>query len=137
LTKGGKHWGFGLCYLYLRNEKGFKWNHKRVGWIHCELDLNLRIQFGKHLKRDRLDPFSVPDQPNQVWSMDFMADQLWNEKSFRTVNMIDDFNSEGLAIDVAFSLPAAWVVCNLNQLIQRCKPQAIRVDNALNTLVPS
>jgi hypothetical protein len=30
LTKARKNWGFGLCYLYLRNIKGFKWNHKRV-----------------------------------------------------------------------------------------------------------
>ena len=30
LTKTRKNWGFGLCYLYLRNIKGFKWNHKRV-----------------------------------------------------------------------------------------------------------
>ena len=30
LTKARKNWGFGLCYLYLRNTQGFKWNHKRV-----------------------------------------------------------------------------------------------------------
>ena len=34
LTKARKNWEFGLCYLYLRNIKGFKWNHKRfVGFI--------------------------------------------------------------------------------------------------------
>ena len=30
LTDNHRSWGFGLCYLYLRNVKGFKWNHKRV-----------------------------------------------------------------------------------------------------------
>jgi putative transposase len=30
LTKAQKNWGFGLCYLYLRNVKGFGVNHKRV-----------------------------------------------------------------------------------------------------------
>ena len=30
LTDNHRNWGFGLCYLYLRNVKGFKWNHKRV-----------------------------------------------------------------------------------------------------------
>lgn len=30
LTTAKKAWGFGLCYLHLRNVKGFKWNHKRV-----------------------------------------------------------------------------------------------------------
>ncbi len=30
LTDNHRNWGFGLCYLYLRNVKGFKWNHKRI-----------------------------------------------------------------------------------------------------------
>jgi putative transposase len=30
LTDNHRSWGFGRCYLYLRNVKGFKWNHKRV-----------------------------------------------------------------------------------------------------------
>lgn len=73
LTKARKNWGFGLCYLYLRNIKGFKWNHKRVRRIYCELELNLRIKPRKRLKRERPEPLSVPDRPNQVWSMDFMS----------------------------------------------------------------
>jgi len=27
LTNNQRNWGFGLCFLYLRNVKGFKWNH--------------------------------------------------------------------------------------------------------------
>jgi len=30
LTHNQKNWGFGLCFLHLRNVKGFGWNHKRV-----------------------------------------------------------------------------------------------------------
>jgi putative transposase len=30
LTDKHRSWGFGLCYLYLRNVRGFKRNHKRV-----------------------------------------------------------------------------------------------------------
>ena len=43
LTDNHRNWGFGLCYLYLRNVKGFGWNHKRVYRIYRELELNLRI----------------------------------------------------------------------------------------------
>ena len=44
--------------------------------------------------------------------------------------MLDDFNREGLAIEVDFSLPSERVVRTLNQIIAwRRKPQAIRVDN--------
>ena len=40
LTNAKKTWGFGLCFLHLRNVKGFKWNHKRVYRIYRELELN-------------------------------------------------------------------------------------------------
>lgn len=46
LTTTHKTWGFGLCFLYLRNIKGFGWNHKRVYRIYRELELNLRIKPG-------------------------------------------------------------------------------------------
>ena len=38
LTDNHRNWGFGLCYLYLRNVKDFKWNHKRVYRIYKELE---------------------------------------------------------------------------------------------------
>lgn len=44
LTDEYSNWGFGLCFLYLRNVKGFRWNHKRVYRIYRELELNLRIK---------------------------------------------------------------------------------------------
>lgn len=40
LTNAHKTWGFGLCFLYLRNVKGHAWNHKRVHRIYCEPELN-------------------------------------------------------------------------------------------------
>ncbi len=62
--------------------------------------------------------------------MDFMADQLADGRPFRTLNVLDDFNREGLAIEVDFSLPSERVVRVLNQVIAwRGKPLAIRVDN--------
>lgn len=44
LTTTHRRWGFGLCFMYLRNVKGFSWNHKRVYRIYRELKLNLRIK---------------------------------------------------------------------------------------------
>jgi putative transposase len=44
--------------------------------------------------------------------------------------VVDDFNREGLGIEVDFSLPSERVVRSLNQIIEwRGKPLAIRVDN--------
>ena len=130
LTSSRRTWGFGLCFLYLRNAKGFGWNHKRVYRIYCELELNLRIKPKKRLKRDKPEVLAVPDAPNDTWSMDFMADQLADGRSFRALNVLDDFNREGLGIEVDFSLPAERVVRSLNRIIEwRGKPEVIRVDN--------
>lgn len=130
LTDSQRNWGFKLCFLYLRNVKGFAWNHKRVYRIYCELELNLRIRPKKRLRRNKPDALAVPMAINQVWSMDFMHDQLSDGRSFRTFNVIDDFNREGLCIDVDFSLPAVRVIRSLEQIIEwRGKPQAIRCDN--------
>ena len=41
LTQQNKNWGFGLCFLSLRNVLGLPYNHKRVYRIYCELELNL------------------------------------------------------------------------------------------------
>ncbi len=130
LTNARKTWGFGLCFLYLRNVQGHGWNHKRVYRIYRELELNLRIRPRKRLKRKKPEELAVPEAPNLVWSMDFMADRLADGRQFRLLNVLDDFNREGLGIEVDFSLPAERVVRSLNQIIEwRGKPLTIRVDN--------
>ncbi len=130
LTGAHKRWGFKLCYLYLRNVKGYKFNHKRVYRIYRELELNLRIKPKSRIKRDKPEALSVPTSINQAWSMDFMFDTLDDGRSLRTFNVIDDYNREGLSIDVDLSLPARRVIQSLERLTQwRGKPKAIRCDN--------
>jgi putative transposase len=130
LTTTNRTWGFGLCFLYLRNVKGFPYNHKRVYRIYRELELNLRIKPKRRLNREEPDPLAVPRQKNVTWSMDFMHDSLADGRSFRTFNVIDDYNREGLGIEVDFSLPSARVTRALDQIIEwRGKPESIRSDN--------
>jgi len=130
LTHNHRNWGFGLCFMYLRNVKGYKWNHKRVYRIYKELELNLRIKPKKRIKRETPEPLSVPTAPNEVWSMDFMHDQLKDGQSFRLFNVIDDYNREGLEIEVDFSLPAQRVIRTLERIIEwRGQPGEIRCDN--------
>lgn len=130
LTHNQRNWGFGLCFLHLRNVKGFGWNHKRVYRIYRELELNLRIKPKKRLTREKPQPLAVPEAINQVWSMDFMHDQLSDGRSFRLFNVLDDHNREGLGIEVDLSLPAARVIRSLERIIEwRGKPLSIRCDN--------
>ena len=130
LTTTHRRWGFGLCYLYLRNVKQFPYNHKRVYRILRELELNLRIKPRRRLKRDKPDVLDEPRRINQVWSIDFMHDALANGRAFRTFNVLDDYNREGLGIEADFGLPAARITRVLDQIIEwRGKPVAIRSDN--------
>jgi putative transposase len=92
LTQTYKRLGFGLSYLYLRNIKGFGWNHKRVYRIYRELELNLRIKPRRRIIRDKPDELSVPTVINHVWSMDFMSDSLEKGFKLRTFNVLDDYN---------------------------------------------
>ena len=62
--------------------------------------------------------------------MDFMHDQLQDGRSFRLLNVIDDFNREALGIEADFSLPSQRVIRALKQIIDwRGKPEVIRCDN--------
>ena len=132
LTSAYRDWGFGLCFLHLRNVKGFAWNHKRVYRIYRELELNLRIKPRKRIVREVPEPLTVPEVANQTWSMDFMHDQLADGRGFRMLNVLDDFNRQGLAMEVDISMPAARVIRSLEQVTQwRGKPRAIRCDNGL------
>lgn len=130
LTSTWRNWGFGLCFLYLRNVKGFKWNHKRVYRIYRELELNMRIKPKKRLVREKPDKLAVPSGINDVWSMDFMHDQLGDTRSYRLFNVIDDHNREALCMEIDLSLPTERVVRALDQVIEwRGKPKTLRCDN--------
>jgi putative transposase len=124
-----KRWGFGLMFRWLRRE-GYPWNHKRVYRIYCELSLNLRIKPKRRLPTRNPIALHQPVEPNLFWSMDFRSDALASGRKFRTLNVLDDFNRESLAIEIDYTLPAERVVGVLHQIasIRGC-PTYIRVDN--------
>lgn len=82
------------------------------------------------MQREKPEPLAVPTAIIQVWSLDFMHDQLSDGRGFRLFNVIDDHNREALGIEVDFSLPSARVIRALEQIIAwRGKPAAVRCDN--------
>jgi putative transposase len=122
-------WGCGKMTDYLRNQ-GHTWNHKRIRRVYQALSLHLQRKPKKRLPARIAHPLVVPSQSNQTWSLDFMSDTLSAGRTFRTLNVIDDFNREALWIEVDTSLPAERVVRVLEQLLDwRGKPSSIRMDN--------
>jgi len=115
----------------LRRE-GWKDNHKRVHRIYKEEGLNIR---SKRPKRNRSAQHRAVRPEiitfNQLWSMDFAADQLFDGKKIRALTLVDNFTRECLAIHVGFSLKSPDVVSVLSEV---CKhrtafPKQIQVDN--------
>ena len=129
LASSRPRWGFGLMFDWLRMH-GHQWNHKRVYRVYKELSLNLRIKPKKRLPARDPVPLDDAGEPNDCWSLDFMSDSLTDGRSYRTLNVIDDFNREGLAVEVDHSLPSARVVRVLDQVAEeRGYPRKLRSDN--------
>ena len=94
------------------------------------MKLNIRRRAKKRLPERVKQTLSVPNAPNQVWSIDFMSDTLVDGRRFRLFNVMDDFNRESLAIEVDTSMPSLRVTRVLNRIIeQRGKPANLRSDN--------
>ncbi len=121
--------GFWQSFYRIRNE-GATDNHKRVYRIYAKMKLNIRRRAKKRLPARVKQVLHQPTLPNQVWSMDYMTDSLWDGRKFRTLNIIDDFNRQVLAVEVDTSLPALRVIRLLERLQKERKlPEMIRVDN--------
>jgi putative transposase len=129
LAERQPRWGCAKLTDYLRNQ-GHIWNHKRIRRVYRAMALHLKRKPKKRLPTRAAQTLVVPEQANQTWSLDFMSDSLSNGRTFRTLNVIDDFNREALWIEVDTSLPAERVVRVLEQLLEwRGKPIRIRMDN--------
>lgn len=121
--------GFWKCYHRLRRQ-GYQWNHKRVYRIYTGMKLNIRRRAKKRLPARVKQALFQPDRLNQVWSLDFMSDSLWDGKRYRLLNIMDDFNREVLDIVADTSLPSLRVIRTLKKLLLiRGTPDMIRVDN--------
>lgn len=121
--------GFPSYFARMRNE-GLPWGKRRVHRVYKEMKLNIRRKRKRRLPARVKQPLLVPEGPNQVWSMDFMSDSLDSGRNFRALTLIDDFNREGLAIEIDYSLPAERVKRVLDRVVmERGAPGRIRVDN--------
>ena len=122
-------WGFQKMFAYLKNQ-GRSWNHKRVRRVYRVLGLNIRVKPKKRLPVRNPQPLVAPAEANICSSLDFMHDSLVNGRTIRTLNIIDEFNREGLWIEVDTSIPAARVVRVLDMLaLWRGYPKQLRLDN--------
>ena len=130
ITQSRVHYGYRRVHVLLRRE-GFKDNHKRVYRLYKQLGLTLRHKRPRRNKAAQLrQPKMSASQINQIWSMDFVADNLFDGRKLRMLTVVDCFSRESLAIHVGQGLQGEDVASVLQNIIQtRGQPKTIKSDN--------
>lgn len=130
ITDTRVHYGYRRVHVMLRRE-GHMDNVKRVYRLYREQGLSLRLKRPRRNKAAQLrQPKQLAHAINEIWSMDFVADQLFDGRKLRMLTVVDLYTRECLAIDVGQSLKGEDVVRVLNGITeQRGLPQTIKTDN--------
>jgi putative transposase len=123
-------YGSRRLHVLLRRE-GWPINYKRVYRLYVEEGLTLRRRNPRRRRSvmPRVESPS-PTAPNQLWSMDFVHDELGWGQRFRVLTLVDHFSRESPALAVGVSMTGRRVVEVLRRLaVVRGLPEVIRVDH--------
>jgi len=105
-------------------------NRKRVYRLYRREGLAVRKRPRKKLRAVRPMPLPAPARPNERWAMDFVHDYLVDGRRLRTLNIVDAYTRECLAIEVDTSLAGGRVARVLDTLLAKHgRPSGITVDN--------
>lgn len=124
------HYGYRRVHVMLKRE-GWQDNHKRVYRLYRAEGLSLRHKRPKRNKSARLrQPKQLAQAINEIWSMDFVSDALFDGRRIRALTIVDNYTRENLAIAVGQSLKGEDVVNTLQCLMAgRGLPKFVKVDN--------
>jgi len=115
---------------WLLRREGEVVNSKRVYRLYRLEGLAVRRKKRKRLARAEPPRLQMASAPQDRWNMDFMEDSVARGRKIRTLNVLDEYSRECLAIEVDTALSGARVCRVLDRLVaERGAPQAITVDN--------
>ena len=130
LAQTRMRYGYFRIYIMLRRE-GWLVNHKRVYRLYRQDGLSLRLKKPRRnvSAADRVrQPAAAA--PNEMWSMDFVSDALFDGRRLRALTVVDTYTREALAIDVDQGIKGEQVVETMARIAAtRGSPRTIRVDN--------
>jgi putative transposase len=130
-TLAGERRRFGYRRLgYLLGREGIAPNHKKLLRIYREEGLKLRRRGGRKRALGTRAPMTLPQGPNQRWSLDFVSGGMACGRRFRILAVVDDFTRECLALVADTSLSGARVARELDAIAAvRGKPLFVVSDN--------
>ncbi len=92
-------------------------NHKKLRRLYREERLQVRRRGGRKRALGTRAPMTLPQSPNQRWSLDFLSDAFADGRRFRILAVVDDFTRECLALVPDTSLPGVRVARELDAVI--------------------
>jgi putative transposase len=105
-------------------------NHKKVYRLYSEMELKYRRKVRK--KRQQGDRVSmiIPAGPHERWSMDFVSDTLYDGRTFRVFNLLDDFSREAIVQHVDSSISGVRLARIFDEIKRtRNLPKQLVCDN--------
>jgi putative transposase len=124
-----RRFGYRRLGIMLARE-GIVMNHKKLLRLYREENLRVRRRRGRKRAMGTRAPMTLPQGPNQRWSLDFVSDTLACGRRFRMLAVVDDFTRECLALVADTSLCGARVGRELDAIIAaRGMPLMIVSDN--------
>jgi putative transposase len=103
----------------LLEREGIRMNHKKLRRLYAAERLQVRRRGGRKRALGTRAPMTLPQGPNQRWSLDFVSDTLTDGRRFRILVVVDDFTRECLCLVADTSLSGARVARELTLLITR------------------
>lgn len=125
-----RRFGYRRLHLMLKRE-GIGVNHKKLFRVYREEKLVVRKRGGRKRALGTRAPMTIPQGPNQRWSLDFVSDALGDGRRFRVLCVVDDFTRECLALVADTSLSGSRVARELDAVIaaRKAKPNVVVSDN--------
>jgi len=77
-----RRFGYRRLHVLLRRE-GVHMNHKKLRRLYAEERLQVRRRGGRKRALGTRAPMTIPQGPNQRWSLDFVSDALTDSRRFR------------------------------------------------------
>jgi putative transposase len=129
LAEKHPRYGYRRIWALLRRDR--KVNKKRIYRLWKRSRLQVRKRARKRRRRGGVGGIPVKAlHPGHVWTYDFIHDRCLNGTELKVLTVMDEFTREGLALEVATSLPSKRVIAVLAGLFeQHGAPQFIRSDN--------
>ena len=103
-------------------------NHKKLRRLYAEERLQVRRRGGRKRALGTRAPMTLPQGPNQRWSLDFVSDTLTDGRRFRILVVVDDFTRECLCLvaDTSLVWRAGGARADVADRPAWCAPVALR-----------